>query len=93
MRDLDFPSNRLFDALACGAFVISDNINSAKYLFEDNIVTYENPEDLDKKIKFYLENDLERDKKRNEGKKIVLSKHTFDHRVEEIILTLKNIVI
>ncbi|MBE6489640.1 MAG: glycosyltransferase [Methanobrevibacter sp.] len=89
MRELDFPSNRLFDALACAAFIISDDINSAHTLFDDNVVTYESVEDLNEKIEFYLNNDFERDKKRKEGQKIVLSKHTFDLRVEEIIETLK----
>lgn len=91
MKELDFPSNRLFDALACGAFIISDNIPSAHDLFENNIVTYDSIEDLDKKIDFYLTNELERDKKRKAGMNIVLSKHTFDNRADEIIETLKNI--
>lgn len=91
MRELDFPSNRLFDALACGAFIISDDIPSANDLFENNIVTYNSPEDLDKKISFYLNNEFERDKKRKAGRNIVLSKHTFDNRADDIIETLKNI--
>ncbi len=91
MKELDFPSNRLFDALACGAFIISDNIPSAATLFENNIVTYDNYEDLDEKITFYLNNPNERDKKRKAGQALVLSKHTFDNRANEIIETLKNI--
>lgn len=91
MRDLDFPSNRLFDALACGAFIISDDIPSAGDLFENNIVTYKNSKDLDEKIDFYLNNKPERDKKRKAGREIVLANHTFDNRADEIIETLKNI--
>ena len=91
MRDMDFPSNRLFDALACGALVISDEIASANDVFENNIITYKDSKDLDKKINFYLNNEKERNKKRNAGREIVLSKHTFDNRVDEIIETLKNI--
>lgn len=91
MKELDFPSNRLFDALACGTFVISDNIGSASTLFEDSIVTYDNEKDLSEKIDYYLNNEYERNKKSELGKKIVLSKHTFDHRVEEIIETLMNL--
>ena len=46
MIDEDFPSNRLFDALSCGTFVISDNIPSANSLFEGSIVTYNDENDL-----------------------------------------------
>ena len=92
MRDLDFPSNRLFDALACGTFVISDKIDSAKDLFENTVVTYEDADDLDKKLTFYLENEDARIELKEKGRRIVLSKHTFDHRVEEILETLKNII-
>lgn len=91
MRDLDFPSNRLFDALACGAFIISDDIPSANDLFKNNIVTYKDSKDLDEKIEFYLNHKSERDKKRKAGREIVLANHTFDNRADEIIETLKNI--
>ena len=89
MRDLDFPSNRLFDALACSTFVISDDIPSAKTLFDGNIVTYSDADDLDKKIKYYLNNPYECEKKAEKGKKIVLNNHTFDCRVDEILSYLK----
>lgn len=91
MKDLDFPSNRLFDALACGTFVISDDIPSAKTLFEDSIITYDGADDLDEKIKYYLNNPQEREELGQKGKEIVLKNHTFDNRVDEIISALKNI--
>ena len=91
MKDLDFPSNRLFDALACGTFVISDDIPSAKTLFEGNIVTYDGADDLDEKIKYYLNNPQEREELASKGKEIVLKNHTFDNRVDEIIDALKKI--
>ncbi len=91
MRDMDFPSNRLFDALACGAFVISDKIPSAETLFEGNIVTYEDADDLENKIEYYLSNEHERKEKAQNGKKIVLKNHTFDNRVDTILDCLKNL--
>ena len=89
MRDWDFPSNRLFDALACGTFVISDKIPSAETLFEGNIVTYEDAEDLKDKIDYYLTHDEEREEKARKGRDIVLNNHTFDNRVDTIIESLK----
>ena len=91
MRDLDFPSNRLFDALACGTFVISDDIPSAKTLFDGNIVTYRDADDLDEKINYYLNNPQKREELAKKGKEIVLNNHTFDNRVDEIVEALKDI--
>ena len=88
MRDEDFPSNRLFDALACGAFVISDKIPSSETLFEGSIVTYDDVDDLNKKIDYYLTHEDERVKLAEKGRKIVLENHTFDKRVEEVLSAL-----
>ncbi|MBE6497308.1 MAG: glycosyltransferase [Methanobrevibacter sp.] len=88
MRDEDFPSNRLFDALACGTFVISDKIPSAETLFEGSIITYDDADDLNEKIDYYLAHEDERVKLAEKGRKIVLENHTFDKRVEEILSAL-----
>lgn len=88
MKEEDFPSNRLFDALACGTFVISDKIPSADTIFEGSIVTYDDAEDLNEKIDYYLAHEEERVKLAQKGQKIVLENHTFDNRVEEILSAL-----
>lgn len=90
MRDENFPSNRLFDALACGTFVISDKILSADTLFEGSIVTYDGIEDLNDKINYYMAHDDERTKLAKKGMEIVLKNHTFDDRVKKILSCLKN---
>ena len=89
MIDEDFPSNRLFDALSCGTFVISDNIPSANDLFEGSIVTYNDENDLKEKINYYLTHEDERIKIAKKGQKIVLENHTFDHRIKKILSVLK----
>ena len=89
MIDEDFPSNRLFDALSCGTFVISDNIPSANDLFEGSIVTYNDENDLKEKINYYLTHEDERIKLAKKGQKIVLENHTFDHRIKKILSVLK----
>lgn len=85
----DFPSNRLFDALACGTFVISDEIPSAATIFQGTVITYSDSKDLDKKISYYLKNNHERIEKAKKGQKLVLENHTFQNRVETILETLK----
>ena len=91
MREMDFPSNRIFDALACGTFVISDYMSCIDSLFDGNVVTYDNVNDLDEKIKYYLDNPEKRKSLALNGKDIVLKNHTFDNRVDEIIKSLKTL--
>lgn len=85
MREYGIISNRIFDALAVGAFVISDNIPEIESLFEGNVVTYSTREDLKEKIDYYLEHPEERQKKAERGKEIVLNEHTFKYRISRII--------
>lgn len=92
MKDFDYLSNRLFDALACGTLIISDKVPSIN-LFEGAVITYDGVEDLNKKIEFYLDNDEERRLRAAHGRKIVLENHTFEKRVEQILDCLKDIKI
>jgi len=85
MREKGFISNRLFDGLAAGAFIISDDVESIKDVLEDSVVTYKNREDLEKKINYYLEHPEERRRLAQKGKAVVLSRHTFDLRTKCII--------
>lgn len=93
MKIKDFPSNRLFDALACGAFVISDKISSADTLFEGSVITYDSIDDLDKKLEYYLSNDDARKKIAKRGQEIVLKNHTFDNRVNTILECLNELAL
>ena len=88
MREWDFPSNRLFDALLCETLVISDDIDSASSVFKNCIVTYDSVDDLEDKVRYYLENPSQAEKLAKKGRKIVLKNHTFDNRVDFIIKSL-----
>jgi spore maturation protein CgeB len=46
MREQGFISNRLFDATASGARVISDHLPGLAELFEGLVLTYQSPEEL-----------------------------------------------
>ena len=48
-------------------------------------------DDLDEKIKYYLDNPEKRKSLALNGKDIVLKNHTFDNRVDEIIKSLKTL--
>ncbi|NET42663.1 tetratricopeptide repeat protein [Okeania sp. SIO2B3] len=85
MQEKGFISNRLFDAAACGATIISDQIAGLEKVFGDKIYTYNSQEDLPKVV----ENCLQQ-KSQNGGEKLELAKyirehHTFEKRVREIL--------
>lgn len=89
MREKGFISNRIFDALACKTFVISDEIAAVKDLFGDIVVTYEDSNDLDKKLEYYLNNDDKRKELARKGYDLVLKNHTFDNRVFEMLSVIQ----
>lgn len=45
MRANGFVSNRLFDAVASGAVVITDQVDGVEALFEENVITYDGSRD------------------------------------------------
>lgn len=91
MRIKDFPSNRLFDAFASEAFIISDDFPSADSIFEGNLITYENVDDLNSKINYYLTHEKERKLKSKKGREIVLKNHTFNKRAKTIVNYIKQL--
>lgn len=82
MRDKGFLSNRLFDASACGAFIISDKVRGVEDVFGDTVVTYDNSDDLQSLTNYYLIND---EKKEESFDRIDLFNFTFEKRIELII--------
>jgi len=83
MRTHGFISNRLFDAAACGANIISDEIVGLDEVFGDLIQTFSTPVDLKNKV-----DDCQNRKNSNFDKKLrelVIEKHTFDQRINEIL--------
>lgn len=80
MRDKGFLSNRLFDASACGAFIISDKVKGIEDVFGDVLVTYKDREELESLINYYLNIGFDNKKFIN-----ILTKHTYQKCVEQIL--------
>ena len=85
MRENGFISNRIFDALACSAFVISDGVAGLESVLPGAVVTYDSPGDLKDKISYYLKNEDEKKAFASKGHDLVLKYHTFDERVRTIV--------
>jgi GT2 family glycosyltransferase/spore maturation protein CgeB len=85
MREHGYISNRIYDALASGAMVISDDLPELRESFGDAVVTYRTPEELERLISHYLESPEERREKGRRGRELVLADHTFERRAEELL--------
>lgn len=82
MRTKGFISNRIFDGLACGAFIISDRVRNMGEM-TDFIHTYETPEQLKMLIDFYLKHPEKRIEKSKKGILYILKNHTFKERAKQ----------
>lgn len=85
MRDEGFISNRIYDALACGAFVVSDQVPGLSREFDGAVATYDRAEQLEGLIDHFMANPDERRERAARGRAAVLASHTFAQRVETIL--------
>ena len=87
-EDINF---RTFETLGCKTLLITNRTAGLENLFTigENIVVYENEKDLIEKIKFYLDNDKEREKMVEKGYKHVKKNHTYYKRAAQLINIIK----
>lgn len=80
-------NQRVFDVAACGGFILTDYRRGLGNLFEigDEVIYYENKEDVRCKIQYYLEHEDERVEIARNAQRRVLKGHTFRHRMDEMI--------
>jgi glycosyltransferase involved in cell wall biosynthesis/predicted SAM-dependent methyltransferase len=77
---------RVFEALGCGAFLLTNEIPEDGRLFEDRKhLVYFNDENIEGLIGYYLKNEDEREAIALNGYLEVQERHTFRHRIEKII--------
>lgn len=76
-------SPRIFEALACGAFVVTDRQKDVMALFRDgeHLVTFADGEELRTKVETYLGCAKERERIARNGRTEVLARHTYRHRL------------
>lgn len=78
---------RAFDIMGCGGFLLSNYQADFLDCFVpgEDFVYYENPEDLKKKIRYYLTYEEERKAVARNGHDKVASGHTYRHRIRELL--------
>ncbi|MDZ7798473.1 MAG: glycosyltransferase [Patescibacteria group bacterium] len=82
-------AQRTFEIASAGGFQLAEEKKAIKEMFPNNeIVCYENLEDLKNLVKYYLKNSKSRKAKINEARKIVIKKHTYKNRASKILNNL-----
>lgn len=80
---------RVFEAMCSGSMLLTDEAEGSGLteLFQDrkHLVIYRNEKELLELADYYLKNDAEREKVAASGVKEVLAKHTYEHRVKEMV--------
>lgn len=83
MRSEGFLSNRLFDATASGAFVVSDDIEGAEDVFGSSVALYRTPDELaailTSRVKIPNRAELTRNAQR------IAAAHSFERRSNELL--------
>lgn len=90
MRQSGIVSNRCFDVLSAGGFVISDYMPEIWEIFGDCVKTYHDRNDLNRLIDYYLKNTEERQHIISRGRELVLKSHTFTQRMEQLAKILES---
>jgi spore maturation protein CgeB len=83
-------SPRVYESLACGAFLLCDNQPDVRALFEDgrDLAMFCDLDALREKARYYLAHDRERREIAHRGRAKVLAQHTYRHRVETLLATV-----
>lgn len=90
MRRLGYVSNRIFDVAAAAGVLVTDTVRGVTDLIPDTH-TYADPDDLRELVKHLLERDqAERLIEVQRKQRHVLSLHTFDNRVDELLSAISD---
>lgn len=83
----DDVNMRHFEACAAGAFQLTKWCPGLEDLFEDgkHLVMYKTVDEAIKKIRYYLENDKERQAIADAGYSHVIANHTYKHRLDVML--------
>ena len=84
-RDKDSPSPRLFDASLAGSFSLADYQTDTEELFDGVAKTFRSINELIDLVKYYLNNEEEREMTAQKMRQITLVKHNYLARAKKIL--------
>jgi len=78
---------RAFESISNGRLLLTDKVHGQDELLKDgeHYVSFKDWPDLDQKISYYLKHEKEREKIAKTGAAFIRAKHTYRHRLEEIL--------
>lgn len=85
---------RVFEALSCGRFLLTDKIeNGQPELFTDryHLAVYRGEEELMELIEYYGAHEKEREEVAGQGRDLIMERHTYDLRAQEILEIVKDL--
>jgi len=91
MRDEGFFSNRIYDALASGAFVLTDDVPGIEAEFGGGVAMWQDETSLRTAVERWLPDAAGRKALARRGREAALEHHTFDQRVATILDTLERL--
>lgn len=89
MKKFGFVNNRIYDATACGALVISDYMPEIEAAYGDSVPMYKNSEELAELLRYYLSHEDERREKAARARAITLEKFTSEGVARTIARAVK----
>ena len=87
-----YISNRIFDATASGAFVISDYVKEIEDIYGDSIPMYKNEDEFVELVNFYLANPEIRKEKAKKAREITVKNFGADKVVAKMALILRKYI-
>lgn len=80
---------RTFEGMATGSLLLTSRNAEVESVFEDgrHLVLYDNLDDMIDKARYYVEHEEERERIACAGYEEVMAKHTFEHRVKQVLET------
>jgi hypothetical protein len=85
MREAGYASNRVYDALASGAVLLTDVVAGLEESFGAALTTYASREELRAHVDALLADPAARARIARRGRALVLAGHTFGHRVDALL--------
>ncbi|HAV42894.1 TPA: hypothetical protein DCX15_02620 [bacterium] len=86
-------NQRVFDVSACASFILTDYRKDLSGLFElgRDLICYRDSEELRALVRYYLKHPKERKEIAKRAQNLVLKEHTYVHRMDRLIRTLREI--
>ncbi len=88
MRAAGFISNRIYDALACGAFVLFDDVAGLADEFDGGVAVYRDEAGLKRLSSEYLDEPARRREAAERGRMAVIERHTFERRAAALLAVM-----